>query len=60
MRYISEVDYKKQMSELLILLKKTVDPSEKKKIEDEIEHLRKLRFDSSMEEKMYAMQGRQR
>lgn len=60
MRYISDVDFKKQVSSLMLELNKTTDPKEKQKIEDEMNYLKKMRVQSEMDERFHAMQQRER
>ena len=60
MRYISIVDFKKQVTTLLMELRKTNDPKEQQKIQEEIAYLKKVRLESEVEEKLRAMQERRR
>lgn len=60
MEYISQEDFKKQVSALMALLLKTEDETEKEKINLEIKRLKKIRFNSRVEDEMDNMKKRRR
>lgn len=55
MRYISEIEFRKQMAQLLKDLNTTKIEKEKRRIADEIEYLKRMRAESSETEKMQTM-----
>lgn len=57
MRYISEVEYQRELSRLNDALKEAKDEREKRKIEDDIAYLKRQRDESIKNEKFQSMQG---
>lgn len=60
MRYISDIEFKRDVANLLREIKEAKDPKQKAKLEEQLNYLKQERFQSELQEKYQQMGDRRR